>query len=95
MTDYVTVNRSNWDDRVPHHVNAHDFDGFTTNPSHLSPVVQFDRPRLGSIAGLDVVHLQCHIGTDTLSLFRLGGGPTSPPRRWCPWLSTTICFATS
>jgi SAM-dependent methyltransferase len=36
--------------------------------------VRFDLPRLGSIEGLDVVHLQCHIGTDTLSLARLGAG---------------------
>ena len=72
MTDYATVNRSNWDSRVPHHVNAYDFDSFTANPEHLSPVVQFGLPRLGTVAGLDVVHLQCQIGTDTLSLFRLG-----------------------
>ena len=39
---------------------------------YLSHVVRFDLPRLGSIADLDVVHLQCHIGTDTLSLPRLG-----------------------
>jgi SAM-dependent methyltransferase len=35
-------------------------------------VVQFDKPRLGDIGGLRTVHLQCHIGTDTLSLARLG-----------------------
>lgn len=34
--------------------------------------MSFDRPLLGNIAGLDCVHLQCHIGTDTLSLARLG-----------------------
>jgi SAM-dependent methyltransferase len=34
--------------------------------------VRFDRPRLGDIAGLAGVHLQCHIGSDTLSLARLG-----------------------
>lgn len=32
----------------------------------------FDIPLLGDITGLDAVHLQCHIGTDTLSLARLG-----------------------
>ncbi len=36
----------------------------------------FDLPRLGSVEGLDVVHLQCHIGTDTLSLARLGARVT-------------------
>lgn len=34
--------------------------------------MKFDRPLLGSISGLNCVHLQCHIGTDTLSLSRLG-----------------------
>jgi len=34
--------------------------------------VRYDLPRLGDIANLDVVHLQCHIGTDTVSLARLG-----------------------
>ena len=35
-------------------------------------MVRFDVPRLGDIAGLRGVHLQCHIGTDTVSLARLG-----------------------
>ncbi len=34
--------------------------------------MRFDAARLGDIAGLDAVHLQCHIGTDTVSLARLG-----------------------
>lgn len=34
--------------------------------------MRFDLPRLGDITGLDVLHLQCHIGTDTVSLSRLG-----------------------
>lgn len=32
--------------------------------------------RQGDLTRLDVVHLQCHIGTDTLSLHRLGGRAT-------------------
>jgi len=35
-------------------------------------LVRYDLPRLGRLDGLDVVHLQCHIGTDTVSLARLG-----------------------
>lgn len=42
----------------------------------MSPVVAYDRPWLGDLDGLDIVHLQCHIGTDTLSLARLGGRVT-------------------
>lgn len=42
----------------------------------MSSVVSFDRGRLGDLSGLDGVHLQCHIGTDTLSLARLGARMT-------------------
>ncbi len=38
--------------------------------------VRFDLLRLGDIAGLDTVHLQCHIGTDTVSLGRRGARST-------------------
>ncbi len=72
VSDYVAVNRANWDSRVPHHVRACGLERFRDDPAHLSDVVRFDRQRLGSIDGLDVVHLQCHIGTDTVSLARLG-----------------------
>lgn len=43
---------------------------FIDDPSFLSAVVRFDVPRLGDIRGLRAVHLQCHIGTDTISLAR-------------------------
>jgi SAM-dependent methyltransferase len=72
MSSYIEVNRANWNSRVEHHVLAYDLNSFRVDPDHLSHVVSFDRPRLGSLADLDVVHLQCHIGTDTLSLHRLG-----------------------
>ena len=77
VNDYVAVNRANWNSRVAHHVRAHALDRFRADPAYLSHVVEFDRPRLGSIEGLDVVHLQCHIGTDTLSLARLGARSVS------------------
>lgn len=72
VNDYLAVNRANWDSRVPHHVVAYRLKRFTDDPAYLLEVVRFDLPRLGSIEGLDVVHLQCHIGTDTVSLARLG-----------------------
>jgi SAM-dependent methyltransferase len=72
MTDYQEINRANWNSRVVHHVAGYALAGFHDDPEYLSPVVSFDRERLGSLAGLDVVHLQCHIGHDTLSLARLG-----------------------
>src|SRR5215469_3259505 len=69
---------ANWDERVPAHVASPDYetDKFVADPKHLSRVVTFDLPRLGDIAGLRGVHLQCHIGTDTISLARLGASMT-------------------
>lgn len=77
-TTYFANNQANWDDRARLHVkaDAYDVPRFVEDPAFLSGVVRFDRPRLGDIAGLDAVHLQCHIGTDTLSLHRLGARVT-------------------
>ena len=78
MTDYRDVNRANWNDRAPAHAASPDYhvERFVTDPSYLSESVTFDRPLLGDVAGLRCVHLQCHIGTDTLSLSRLGASMT-------------------
>jgi SAM-dependent methyltransferase len=74
MSDYVAVNRANWDERAPAHAASNDyaFDRFTADAHFLSGVVRFDRPRLGDLTGQRGLHLQCHIGTDTVSLSRLG-----------------------
>jgi SAM-dependent methyltransferase len=78
MTDYRTVNRANWNERAPAHAASPDyaFDRFADDPSYLSRVVRFDVPRLGDVTGLRAIHLQCHIGTDTISLSRLGARMT-------------------
>ncbi|MEA5364088.1 methyltransferase domain-containing protein [Amycolatopsis sp., V23-08] len=78
MTDSFAVsfgvNKANWDERAPLHAASPDYNfaDFAADPAYLSHVVRFDRPRLGDIAGLRAVHLQCHLGTDTVSLSRLG-----------------------
>jgi SAM-dependent methyltransferase len=72
--DYRTLNRASWDERASAHAASADygFSRFASDPRHLSEVVTFDLPRLGSVRGLRGIHLQCHIGTDTVSLARLG-----------------------
>lgn len=45
---------------------------FINDPEYLSDVVTFDIPLIGDISGLNIVHLQCHIGTDSISLARRG-----------------------
>ncbi|WP_028630175.1 class I SAM-dependent methyltransferase [Metapseudomonas resinovorans] len=73
MSDYLELNKVNWDERAPLHAASRDYaaEAFASDPGYLSDVVRFDLPRLGDITGQNGVHLQCHIGTDTLSLARL------------------------
>jgi len=76
----IRANRLNWDQRAPIHAASemYDLDGLLADPDRLTDVVTDDLamllPHLAekTIEGLDVVHLQCHIGTDTLSLARAG-----------------------
>ncbi|MFI9510212.1 class I SAM-dependent methyltransferase [Nocardia sp. NPDC052566] len=76
--DYLILNKANWDERAPVHAASRDYavPRFLAEPDFLSEVVRFDLPLLGDISGLRGAHLQCHIGTDTLSLARLGATMT-------------------
>ncbi|MEV7756872.1 class I SAM-dependent methyltransferase [Microbacterium sp. NPDC089180] len=79
-SDFIDANRANWDERATLHA-ARDGSGYgvqryVDDAEALSDVVRFDAPLLGDIAGKRTVHLQCHIGTDTLSLARLGARVT-------------------
>lgn len=76
--DYRAVNHANWESRVPVHAASAGYrlDRYIAEPDLISEVVEFDRPRLGDVSGLDVVHLQCHMGNDSLSLARLGANVT-------------------
>ncbi|MCX6460987.1 MAG: class I SAM-dependent methyltransferase [Actinobacteria bacterium] len=78
MDEYFKDNLASWDERAPAHAASPDYavQQFVDDPAFLSHVVQFDLPLLGDIAGLRGVHLQCHIGTDTVSLARLGARMT-------------------
>jgi len=75
------ANRENWDDRVPLHEDAYGLDAFD-DPAHLSDVVTDDLPVLQqflpgrTLDGVDLCHLQCHIGTDTVSWARVGATVT-------------------
>lgn len=74
-------NRDNWEDRVPLHEAAYAISDLD-DPGHLTGVIRTDLTALapylpdGTVSGLDVCHLQCHIGTDTLSLARAGARVT-------------------
>ena len=78
MEHYQELNRASWNDRAAAHAASPDYrvDELIADPALLSHVVAFDAPRLGDLHGVNGVHLQCHIGTDTLSLTRLGARMT-------------------
>lgn len=78
MGGYLEVNRAWWDARAVAHACSPDYavESFVEDPHFLSNIVRFDLPRLGDVGGLRGVHLQCHIGTDTVSLARLGAQMT-------------------
>jgi SAM-dependent methyltransferase len=78
VDDYRILNRASWDERAPAHAASPDYAvaRFAEDPAFLSHVVRFDQPLLGDVTGLRGVHLQCHIGTDTVSLARLGATMT-------------------
>ena len=69
---WIEANRDWWDERAPSHAESefYDLDDFRQKPDRLRP---FEADELGvDPAGLDLVHLQCHLGTDTLSWARRG-----------------------
>jgi SAM-dependent methyltransferase len=76
----IAANRANWDDRADVHVASrmYDVDGFLADRSAISRVVLNDlsvlAPHLpgGQAQGRSLLHLQCHIGLDTISWARLG-----------------------
>jgi SAM-dependent methyltransferase len=69
------LNRAMWNERVPIHVASRLYDvaGFKAGKSTLRA---FEPGELGTVAGKDLVHLQCHFGLDTLSWARLGARVT-------------------
>ncbi len=69
--DWLAANRRHWDDISAQHAAGgfYDLASFRAGRDDLRP---FEDAELGPVAGLDLVHLQCHLGTDTLSLARRG-----------------------
>ena len=76
----LSENRDNWDDRAAVHAESafYEVERLVADPSYVSGVARRDFEALSphlpqaGLAGLSVLHLQCHIGTDTISWLRLG-----------------------
>lgn len=69
--DWHQANRAHWDERVPLHVASdfYDLDAFRAGKDALR---DFERAEVGDVTGRSLLHLQCHIGVDTLSWARHG-----------------------
>jgi len=72
---HLDLNRRSWDERTPLHVASplYDLDSFVAGRSTLHP---FEPAELGPVEGCTLLHLQCHLGTDTLSWARRGATVT-------------------
>jgi SAM-dependent methyltransferase len=68
---WLETNRALWDEMAAIHPTTalYDADGLVAGRDDLRP---WEDGELGPVAGLDLVHLQCHIGSDTVGWARRG-----------------------
>ncbi|MCD0443240.1 class I SAM-dependent methyltransferase [Glycomyces sp. A-F 0318] len=69
--DWREANRAMWDERVPIHAASafYDHEAFLAGKD---TVAGFQADEVGDVTGKSLVHLQCHMGQDTLSWARRG-----------------------
>ena len=75
MDEHLETNRRRWDELAPLHARSdfYDLAGFEAGASSLRSI---EVEELGDVAGRSLLHLQCHIGLDTLSWARRGARAT-------------------
>jgi SAM-dependent methyltransferase len=71
----MSANEANWDARTPIHL-ASAFYGLDGSRSAESWFAGYEWDDLGELAGVDLLHLQCHLGAETLALARRGAAVT-------------------
>lgn len=84
MSSFSDTNLANWNERADIHIEdlngSYGIERLLAGEDVLFPI---EAGEIGDIAGLKVLHLQCHIGIDTLCLARRGAEVTgldfSPP----------------
>ncbi|MGG7570510.1 class I SAM-dependent methyltransferase [Streptomyces sirii] len=75
VAEMVRANQANWDARTPIHVASafYGLDGSRTAEDWFAP---FEWTDLGDLAGREVLHLQCHLGTETAAFAERGAAHT-------------------
>ncbi|MEU7578646.1 class I SAM-dependent methyltransferase [Streptomyces sp. NPDC041068] len=69
--DWRETNRKRWDERVPLHL-ASDYYDLGAFRAGKDPLRDHELTEVGDVRGRSLLHLQCHIGLDTLSWARHG-----------------------
>lgn len=73
-SDPILTNKEYWDNLAPVHYRA--YDNLKILRAGGNPLDDIQKKELGDISGKSVLHLQCHIGTDSVCLERLGATVT-------------------
>ena len=72
-TDHYQMNKDHWDELAPVHRESYGVEDIINGADTLDSI---QNRELGPLKGLKVLHLQCHIGTDSISLARRGADVT-------------------
>lgn len=75
MKNYLEINRNSWNAKVAHHLKS-DFyfvDEFLKGRTSLNSI---ELGILEDVKDLEILHLQCHFGQDSISLSRMGAKVT-------------------
>lgn len=75
LSQMMRANEANWDARTPIHL-ASQFYGVGNSPDPDRWFAGYEWEDLGDLAGRDVLHLQCHLGTETMALAERGARTT-------------------
>ncbi len=73
--DYKKINKESWNKRTEVHYTSKFYDNkaFIAGAQSLNTI---ELDLLGDVSGLEILHLQCHFGQDSISLARLGAQVT-------------------
>lgn len=86
---FLNANKQHWNEVVSVHAKSpfYDIEHFKSGNITLMPI---ERAEVGDVNGKELLHLQCHLGLDTLSWARLGASVTG-----VDFSSKAIAFAES
>jgi SAM-dependent methyltransferase len=73
VNDPIDINRRSWDERALHERDIDGGDWLTRFRAGEDTLRKIEAAEIGDVSGKRVLHLQCHIGRDTLCLVRRGG----------------------